>query len=169
MGRATAGAISRPSASSSVVVDDVATLVDLEHGLGFAIYDHVHGMREWRRKVYIDAQSVSRCAGYPSASGGSSRRRTRPALGRTRRTCSRCRNRRASTRCLRPARGLYSVRRGLYSVRRSTQTQLRKRVYADTRVMGFILLCRSPRVFTQTYAIAVCVPFQGDGFILYDA
>ena len=52
---------------------------------------------------------------------------------------------------------------GLYSVRRSTQTLLRKRVYADTRVMGVyrgLLLRRSPRVSTQTYAIAVCVPFQ---------
>ena len=45
------------------------------------------------------------------------------------------------------------------------QTLLRKRVYADTRVMGFILLRRSPRVFTQTYAIAVCAPFQCDGFV----
>ena len=57
-GRAIAGAISRPSASSSslVVVDDVATFVDLEHRLGFAVDDHVHGLREWRRKVYLDAQ-----------------------------------------------------------------------------------------------------------------
>ena len=45
-GRATAGAISRPSASSSVVEDDVAILVDLEHRLGFAVDDHVHGLRE---------------------------------------------------------------------------------------------------------------------------
>ena len=49
-------------------------------------------------------QSVYRCADYPSAPGGSSRRRTRPVLGRTLRTCSRFRNRRASTRCLRPVR-----------------------------------------------------------------
>ena len=34
------------------------------------------------------------------------------------------------------------------------------------RVIWFILLRRSPRVFRQTYAIVVCVPFQGDGFIL---
>ena len=39
------------------------------------------------------------------------------------------------------------VKPGLYSVRLSTQTQLRKRVYPDTRVMWFILLRRSPRVF----------------------
>ena len=32
------------------------------------------------------------------------------------------------------------VKPGLYSVRRSTQTELRKRIYADTRVMAFILL-----------------------------
>ena len=31
-------------------------------------------------------QSVSRCAGHPSAPGGSSRRGTRPVLGRTRRS-----------------------------------------------------------------------------------
>ena len=54
-GRAIAGAISRPSASL-VVVDDVATFVDLEHRLGFAVDDHVHGLREWRRKVNLDAQ-----------------------------------------------------------------------------------------------------------------
>ena len=52
---AIAGAISRPSASL-VVVDDVATFVDLEHRLGFAVDDHVHGLREWRRKVNLDAQ-----------------------------------------------------------------------------------------------------------------
>ena len=55
-GRAIAGAISRPYASSLVVVDDVATFVDLEHRLGFVVDDHVHGLREWLRKVYIDAQ-----------------------------------------------------------------------------------------------------------------
>ena len=54
---------------------------------------------------------------------------------------------------------------------------LRTPLYADpsaftqtrARVMWFILLRRSPRVFSQTNAIAVCVPFQGDGFILYPA
>ena len=39
-----------------MVVDDVATFVDLEHRLGFAVDDHVHGLREWRRKVNLDAQ-----------------------------------------------------------------------------------------------------------------
>ena len=39
-----------------MVVDDVAILVDLEHGLGFAVDDNVHGLRECRRKVYLDAQ-----------------------------------------------------------------------------------------------------------------
>ena len=52
---------------------------------------------------------------------------------------------------------------------RSTQTELRKRIYADMRVMAFILLYRSRRVSTQTYAIAVCVPFHGDGLICYVA
>ena len=35
------------------------------------------------------------------------------------------------------------VKPGLYSVRRSTQTELRKRICADTRIMAFILLRRS--------------------------
>ena len=47
------------------------------------------------------------------------------------------------------------VKPGLYSVRRSTQMELLKRIYADTRVMAFILLRTSRRVCTQTYAIAV--------------
>ena len=38
------------------------------------------------------------------------------------------------------------VKPGLYSVRRSTQTELRKRIYADTSIMAFILLRRSRRV-----------------------
>ena len=39
------------------------------------------------------------------------------------------------------------VKPGLYSVRRSTQTELRKRIYAHTRrVMAFILLRRSRRI-----------------------
>ena len=39
-----------------MIVDDVATFVDLEHGLRFTVDDHVHGLREWRRKVYLDTQ-----------------------------------------------------------------------------------------------------------------
>ena len=62
-----------------------------------------------------------------------------------------------------------SLKPGVYIVRRNTQTLLRKRLYADTRVKWFVLLHRSVRVFTQTYAIAVCVLFQGDRFILYPA
>ena len=62
-----------------------------------------------------------------------------------------------------------TIKPGLYSVRRSTQIELHKRIYADTRLMAFILLHRSRRVCTQTYAMAVCVPFHGDGFILYVA
>ena len=58
---------------------------------------------------------------------------------------------------------------GFILVRRSTQTELRKRIYTDTRVMAFILLRRYRRVCRQTYAIAVCVSFHGDGYILYVA
>ena len=40
--RATAGAISGPYASSSVVVGDGDILIDIELGLGFAVDGHVH-------------------------------------------------------------------------------------------------------------------------------
>ena len=82
----------------------------------------------------------------------------------------RCHRRRASGVRVKCDAGHTSLKPGLYFVRRSTQTLLRKRVYADTRVMWFILLLRrSPRVSTQTYAKPICVPFHGDGFILYAA
>ena len=42
--------------SPSVVVDDVAAFVGIEHGLEFAVDDHVHGLCKCRRKVYLDAQ-----------------------------------------------------------------------------------------------------------------
>ena len=45
------------------------------------------------------------------------------------------------------------VKPGLYSVRRSTQTELRKRIYADTRIMAFILLRRSRRV---VFTLGIC-------------
>ncbi len=50
-------------------------------------------------------------------------------------------------RCVFVDRGL---KPGLYFVRRSTQTLLRKRVYADTRVMGVYTPVRLPRVSTGT-------------------
>ena len=45
------------------------------------------------------------------------------------------------------------VNPGVYSVRRSMQTELRKRIYADTRVMAFILLRRSRRVCTRIVGV----------------
>ena len=45
------------------------------------------------------------------------------------------------------------VKPGLYSVRRSTQTELRKRIYADTRVMAFILLRKSPRMYAYCRSV----------------
>ena len=45
------------------------------------------------------------------------------------------------------------VKPGLYSVRRTTQTELRKRIYADTRIMAFILLRRSRRVCTRIVGV----------------
>ena len=47
------------------------------------------------------------------------------------------------------------VKPSLYSVRRSTQTELRKRIYADTRVMAFILLRRSRRVCTRIVGVFI--------------
>ena len=48
------------------------------------------------------------------------------------------------------------VKPGLYSVRRSTQTELRKRIYADMRVMAFILLRRSPRI-VGVFILGICM------------
>ena len=47
------------------------------------------------------------------------------------------------------------VKPGLYSIRRSTQTELRKQIYADTRVMAFILLRRSRRVCTHIVGVFI--------------
>ena len=54
VGRALEVALSGPP--PSVVVDDVAAFVDVEHSLQFAVDDHVHGLLKCRRKVYLDAQ-----------------------------------------------------------------------------------------------------------------
>ena len=54
MGRMLEGAISCPS--PSVVVDDVATFVYLEHGLEFTVGDHVHGLCQCGCKVNLDAE-----------------------------------------------------------------------------------------------------------------
>ena len=51
------------------------------------------------------------------------------------------------------------VKPGLYSVRRSTQTELHKRIYEDTRIMAFILLRRSRRVCTRivgVFTLGIC-------------
>ena len=42
--------------SPSVVVDDFATFVDLEHGLEFAVDDYIHGQFKCGCKVYFDAE-----------------------------------------------------------------------------------------------------------------
>ena len=46
---------------SSVVVDDVATFVDLEHGLEFTVDDYVHGMFQCGCKVHLDAEITLSC------------------------------------------------------------------------------------------------------------
>ena len=52
------------------------------------------------------------------------------------------------------------VKPGLYSVRRSTQTELRKRIYADTCIIAFILLRRSRRVCSKrivgAFTLGIC-------------
>ena len=40
--------------SPSVVVDDVATFVDLEHGLEFTVDDYVHGLFQCGCKVHLE-------------------------------------------------------------------------------------------------------------------
>ena len=45
--------------SPSVVVDDVATFVDLEHGLEFTV--DVHGMFQCGCKVHLDAEITLSC------------------------------------------------------------------------------------------------------------
>ena len=40
----------------SVVVDDVATFVDLEHGLEFAVDNYVHCLFQCGCKVYLDSE-----------------------------------------------------------------------------------------------------------------
>ena len=42
--------------SPSVVVDDVATFVDLEHGIEFAVENYVHGLFQCGCKLYLDAE-----------------------------------------------------------------------------------------------------------------
>ena len=54
MGRMLEGAISCPS--PSVVVDDVAIFVYLEHGLEFTVDYHVHGLCQSGCKVNLDAE-----------------------------------------------------------------------------------------------------------------
>ena len=54
----------------------------------------------------------------------------------------------------------YAVIRRPYCVNKS---------YADWRVIDLYPMRRSPCVFTQNYAVAIGVPFQKDGFILYPA
>ena len=49
------------------------------------------------------------------------------------------------------------VKPGLYSVLRSTQTELRKRIYADMHVMAFILLRRSRRICTCRPIVGVSI------------
>ena len=47
--------------SPSVVVDDVATFVDLEHGLEFTVDDYVHGVFQCGCKVHLDAEITLSC------------------------------------------------------------------------------------------------------------
>ena len=54
MGRVLEVALSGPS--PSVVVDDVAAFVDLEHGLEFIVDYYVHGLSQCGCKVHLGAE-----------------------------------------------------------------------------------------------------------------
>ncbi len=45
----------------SSCVDDVATFVDLEHGLEFTVHDYVHGLFQFGWKVHPDAEITLFC------------------------------------------------------------------------------------------------------------
>ena len=47
--------------SASVVVDDVATFVDLEHGLEFTVDYYVHGLFQCGCKVHLEAEITLSC------------------------------------------------------------------------------------------------------------
>ena len=47
--------------SASVVVDDVATFVDLEHDLEFTVDYYVHGLFQCGCKVHLDAEITLSC------------------------------------------------------------------------------------------------------------
>ena len=49
------------SRSASVVVDDVATFVDLEHGLEFTVDYYFHGLFQCGCKVHLDAEITISC------------------------------------------------------------------------------------------------------------
>ena len=50
----------------SVVEDDVATFVDLEHGIEFTVDDYVHGMFHCGSKVNLDAEITLSCQIEPA-------------------------------------------------------------------------------------------------------
>ena len=47
--------------SASVVVDDVATFVDLENGLEFTVDYYIHGLFQFGCKVHLDAEITLSC------------------------------------------------------------------------------------------------------------
>ena len=47
--------------SPSVVVEDVAAFVDLEHGLEFSVDNYVHGLFQYGCKVNLDAEITLSC------------------------------------------------------------------------------------------------------------
>ena len=47
--------------SPSVVVDYIATFVDLEHGLEFTVDDYVHGLFQCGCKLNLDAEITLSC------------------------------------------------------------------------------------------------------------
>ena len=68
--------------SPSIVVDDVATFVDIEHGLEFTVDDYLHS-----RYVPVRLQSASRCGDYPFLSNGKTTTVATVGIDRSRRRC----------------------------------------------------------------------------------
>ena len=56
--------------SPSVVVGDVATFVDLEHGLEFTVDKYVHDLFQCGCKVHLDAEITLCCQKPPSQPSG---------------------------------------------------------------------------------------------------
>ena len=81
--------------SPSVVVDDDATFIDLEHNLEFTVDEYVHGLFQCGSKVHLDAE-ITFSYKMETATVAT------VGLDRSRRRCSLCQSHHKTTRSLRP-------------------------------------------------------------------